>query len=207
VINREVVGPKTVTPLHFHKFLQRLCVRIGSRHEPVRLPVSRMPDSVPLECFENVNRCIEQQGGTRQYGWLLWEWPHVMVEAEFHCVWRDPGGQLREITGSAERELEVLFVPDDTRIYAGRRVDNLRLAIRDDQLVHDLIWCAAERYRFSDWLSRGGNIASVPDSEFGFARVHELACLMIAEGKRASDDCGCGSGKRYKRCHGLRQKS
>ena len=40
-----------------------------------------MPDAKPGECFHNVRRCIEKSDGAEVFGWEIWSWPGVYVEA------------------------------------------------------------------------------------------------------------------------------
>ena len=201
------VKAHTVTPRSLNKHVQRLCRHMRLTALPVRLTVSRPCDCEPGECFPNVERLIAREGGAIQYGWLLWERPGVMVEAEFHAVWRDSRGALREVTGSSENEPEVLFVPDDSRRYEGRRVDNVRLAVRDDRLVRDFIWCAEEWFRVTNKGDRASVHGEVPIPKFEldhFVETMGIAGEMLNAGMRGTDQCICGSGKKYIRCHSLR---
>lgn len=169
---------------------------------PILLTVEKAADAVPHECFPTVERVIGREGGSLQHGWIFWVWPHVLVEAEFHGVWRDPQGQLHEVTGS-ERDTNIWFVPDNKRRFEGKQIDNVRLAIRDDQVIHDYIWCAEEYFRVTNRGDRAGKFGRVmiPKSEMTFVDTMHCAARMLQGGLRASDLCACGSGKRYKRCH------
>lgn len=197
----------TTTPTEIGKHVRRLCARIGVTSDPVRLPVCRDAKAVPNECFANVARKIAAEGGSIQYGWLIWEWPHVFIEAEFHAVWRNPMGELAEVSNPGNGEPEILFVPDTQRTFSGRQVDNVRLAIRSDPTVHDYLASAAE---FFAVLNRGNRAdqfggVSVPTAEIAKIAVRmKVAREMIERNLRASDPCACGSGRRYKRCHGVR---
>lgn len=63
-------------------------------------------------CHLNVMHAVRTGGGERVFGWLVWELPGRLVDAEFHVVWRTPGGELVDLTPRADGEPEVLFVPD-----------------------------------------------------------------------------------------------
>lgn len=63
-------------------------------------------------CSDGVAEKVKIAGGRPVYGWTIWEWPNVILTAEFHCVWQDPGGALVDITPKPKREPRILFVPD-----------------------------------------------------------------------------------------------
>lgn len=196
----------TTTPTEIGKHVRRLCARIGVTSDAVRLPVCRDARAVPNECFANVARKIAAEGGSIQYGWLIWEWPHVFIEAEFHAVWRTPMGELVEVSNPGNGETEILFVPDTQRTFSGRQVDNVRLAIRDDPTVHDFLASAAGIFAAMNQGNRADQLGAVrvPTSEIVpiVARL-KVAKEMIERNLRATDLCACGSGRRYKRCHGV----
>ena len=73
--------------------------------------VTPVDEAVMLDCFVNVSRYAERFGGSIQYGWLIWEWPTIMIEAEFHAVWVTPQGALKDITPNPFGMGQVLFLP------------------------------------------------------------------------------------------------
>ena len=64
-------------------------------------------------CSYNVELTIRKHGGTRVYGWSLWEGKYV-VEAEAHCVWQPPDKEYYiNVTPSQGGELySHLFISD-----------------------------------------------------------------------------------------------
>ncbi|MDV6343995.1 SEC-C metal-binding domain-containing protein [Nitrosomonas sp. Is37] len=77
--------------------------------------------------------------------------------------------------------------------------------MRDDLLVHDFIAVAEEMVRVrirSGREDRPGYI-SMPAHEIEpLMELQSLIGHMLLQGKRANDLCACGSGNKYKRCHG-----
>ena len=73
---------------------------------------------------------VEKNGGGFQYGWQIWEWPDVMIEAEFHAVWNSPQGILIDITPKQIDTHKILFLPDANRTYEGKQVNNFRQPLR-----------------------------------------------------------------------------
>jgi hypothetical protein len=124
------------------------------------------PDSgcKPADCFENVRRKLEKEGGRIQYGWALWEWPQVFIEAEHHAVF-DPGGECswRDVTPCQQRNRRRLFLPDDSATYdfsnEGFRRENIRFALCDDPLIQTLFKAARRRSAFYNGLPGVGGIS------------------------------------------------
>lgn len=115
------------------------CEEIASESKPVYLSVEPLPYAIINECYTNVDRYIQAHGGTVQYGWQIWEWPKVMIEAEFHAVWVSPEGQYKDVTPKPRGINRVLFLPDHVRRYQGRQINNIRKALKDTQSIKDYI--------------------------------------------------------------------
>lgn len=98
------------------------------------------------ECFAIVPEQVAAHGGAQLVGWALWEWPHVLIEAEFHAVWQAPGGELLDLTPHFLRVDRVLFVPDPNREYGGVQVDNVRQALVNDGDLTRLIVLHRRRF-------------------------------------------------------------
>lgn len=63
-------------------------------------------DAYEKKCSPNV----EANGVHMLYGWQLWAWPLVLVEAELHAVRLSPEGQMVDLTPKPHHETTVLFV-------------------------------------------------------------------------------------------------
>ncbi len=60
----------------------RLCK--GISESDVRLvPLHPLANKPLNECFSIVPEHIEKHGGSQVIGWAVWEWPKVLIEAEF----------------------------------------------------------------------------------------------------------------------------
>src|SRR6185437_7506238 len=101
---------KTTTPPEITQAIRRLIERVVPGGEAVYLTVQPETDAVVNECFPNVEAKIARAGSRMLCGWQLWEWPHVLVEAEFHAVWLSPEGEMVDITPKPDGEARVLFV-------------------------------------------------------------------------------------------------
>lgn len=108
---------------------------------PYRIAITPVPTAKMNECVANVADAVTAWGGTPTNGWALWEpLPDVILEAEFHVLWTDADGELRDVTPQAMPFLKhVHFLPDPTLRYEGRQIPNYRVALVDDSLVYQLI--------------------------------------------------------------------
>jgi len=193
-------------PNSIDKDVRRILTNLQLSSEALRhLSIKSPPSAVHLECFENVRRNIEIRGGSAVHGWLIWRWPNVLVEAEFHCVWQSPSGELEDVTPRPGGVGTVMFVMDPQRAYEGISVDNIRIPLKDDKLVRDFIRCFELKFKV---LNRGHRatqhgLISIPAAEIApIAQLAGLTEAMLHRGLREHSQCICGSGRKYKKCHG-----
>lgn len=195
----------TTTPKEISRPIKRLIEKVAPGAKAIYLPVTPESAAVVNECFPNVQAKIERSGGSMLCGWQVWEWPHVLVEAEFHAVWQSPAGELVEITPKAQQEPRILFVPDPRLHYHGLPKDNVRLALRDDQLIRHFIRASeliVQVMNKGERISQYGHI-SVPANEImPLQQAREFLGASISLGLRDHEACLCESGQKYKRCHG-----
>lgn len=195
----------TTTPSQITRAVRRLVDKVVPGSQAVYLNVQPETDAVINECFPNVEAKIASSAGHMLCGWQLWEWPHVMIEAELHAVWLSPDGQMVDITPKPHGETQILFVPDPGRRYTGVMVDNVRQPLRDDQIIRHFIRIAELK---TVVLNRGARATqyghvSVPSEEIDpLLKAQSFLGQSLASGLRDHDTCLCGSGGKYKRCHG-----
>ena len=141
------------TPQEITEDITAFCKKIVPDGQPEFLAVNAVLGAKALDCFPVVDEHVRGNGGASCYGWRIWEWPGVLLEAEFHAVWRDPAGQLHDIspppTAGAKRGL---FLPDPHKAYHGRQVASVRQALSDDPNVATLIDAWDREYEF---MNRG----------------------------------------------------
>lgn len=65
----------------------------------------------PDYCHVSAKHIAQMNGGQRVHGWALWQFSE-MVLADFHSIWRNPQGQLIDVTPPKWGESRVFFVPD-----------------------------------------------------------------------------------------------
>ncbi|HEY8559496.1 MAG TPA: SEC-C domain-containing protein [Pyrinomonadaceae bacterium] len=191
------------TPNRITSEIRSFCNRIVENSSPFHLPVEPDRKSIKLECFPNVENFISKNGGAIQYGWRIGEWYEIMLEAEFHAVWRAPNGDFRDVTPSGEKR--ILFLPDDTGIYEGRQIPNVRLALSKSRLVHEFIDIQGKLFEAMNEgeLAEKHGAISLPAHKISplMDRSRHLFIQIYKSTATKNSECYCGSGKKYKKCH------
>ena len=83
-----------------------------SKQPPKFIAVVDDPHGLYGWCSDGVQEKVRHNGGSPLFGWTIWEWPNVLLTAEYHCVWRDPKGMIVDITPKPKEESRILFVGD-----------------------------------------------------------------------------------------------
>jgi len=166
----------------------KLCHQIVQGGQPSLIPSSPLPGAPEKECFEIVASHVERHGGEAVYGWAIWEVRGVYVEAEYHCVWKTPDGELRCLTPFPLAFDSILFLPDPTRPYQGRQVDNVREALANDVDVYRFLYLAKRMFEITnqgDLANQHGLIRLPPKAAKEYRKIEgELAKLMPRLDKR-----------------------
>jgi len=127
--------PKLIKP-----YVRRFCQRVEPRSSgPIYIPSQPLPQAEERDCFITVAEQVARKGGEQVIGWAVWEWPRVLLEAEFHAAWRTPEGELLNITPYPYPLKRMLFLPSPHRRFEGRQVNNVREALDRDPLIQRLI--------------------------------------------------------------------
>lgn len=173
----------TTTPDAVTSEIRALCTRLGCSPDPVYVRVETHHNAQENDCFVDIEKYQKDHGGDRVIGWQIWEWPGVMVEAEFHAIWRSPSGDLLDVSYKADCEKQILFAADPVRTYSGHKLDNVRAAVWDHPTVHEFIRVAEEfqqevinRYG-PDYVGEyvvDGNLAVL------WQRLQQLQALIVA---------------------------
>jgi hypothetical protein len=216
--------PRQITPV-----VRAFCAELTGLSDPELhvVPVRPAHTSQSADCFVNVADHVQQAGGRIRYGWLITEIPRTMLEAAFHAVWQSPDGELMDLTPHQFGASTILFAADPTRTYDGRMVNNVRRPLTPSRAFDDY-----DRAR-NDWfalMNRGEratqhgrvSLTKEEERELRDIQAREQAATMklmvsaMMPGRRPAsspavdlprvgrnDPCPCGSGKKYKKCHGL----
>jgi len=175
--------------------------------KPIYLDVTPESYAEINECIPAVNQKIEKEGGSVQLGWQIWQIPQIMIEAEFHAVWKSPDGNFKDITPKPGNIRRILFIPDSKAKYDGAMRNNIRLNISGNRLVDDFIRICDAIHKLINKGERAyQNKISLSDEE---SEVHQmlnnaktLVFTMVKNGSSRNSQCICRSGNKYKHCHG-----
>ena len=203
-------GP--TTPQRISDEIRRFCRDVVPNSEPQFIDVAPEPDANVNDCVCIVARHVEKHGGQQLLGRQILEWPGVMLEAEFHAVWRDEAGRLLDLTPKERLVERILFLPDPNAVYEGRQVNSIRRPVSGDAAVQDFIFALDAKYELEnrgDRAFRHGEIRFRGDEADEYevvqrriGRAYARILSSLAPSPRSDDPCPCGSGKKFKRCHG-----
>jgi hypothetical protein len=126
--------PKLIKP-----YVISFCRSIVENPEPCYVPLEPLDGAEPDSCFELVPKYVESHGGEMRTGWAIWEWPQVIIEAEFHAIWLSSERREIDITPKKIPQRRILFLPDPHRKYEGFQRDNVRKALCKDKDVSRMI--------------------------------------------------------------------
>lgn len=147
--------PKTLSPA-----ILSLCDMVSPNHAPIWVPVRADQDAIESECFNNVSAKVTREGGAIVYGWLIWEWSRIFVEAEHHAVW-ESDGNLLDVTPHVNGEPKVLLLPDPSRVYdyeSKKRIVNVKRSLGQFASVDRWIEAADTLQRTMEEHSVGNQI-------------------------------------------------
>lgn len=198
-------------PDHVSDSVRAVCRRIAPRSEPSVVACEQRSICQQGMCFENVARLVADEGGEIVYGWLIWEWPKTVVEAEHHAVWR-AGGRLVDVTPQWFQNPHHVFLSDPACAFdfeGRRRRDNWRFPLRSDPAVREYMALAARRIALEEEHSTGRDVCLTPAAASEMVALnHQLLRVLgrLAEWSRCNtgrnEACWCGSRVKHKACHG-----
>ncbi|MDD4601248.1 hypothetical protein SDC9_11474 [bioreactor metagenome] len=198
----EIKVPKKIT-----KEIEGLCREINSDRQPLYIAVdSKMAVGHEADCIENVARKMMKDGGDFQFGWAIWEWPEVMLEAEFWVVWVNHDGQLVDVTPRARGE-RILFIVDNKTKFEGKPIDSILKPLIAHPVIQQYIDINQKIWQRNDELTAAGAtdmaiceaVAPLIDTKDALEKEIDE---KLSGGVGRNDLCRCGSGKKFKNCCG-----
>jgi len=126
-------------PKEIFSYVREFCGTLNPVSEPFFLKITPESGAKILACALNVEAKIRKDGGSAVLGWKIWEWYGIMIEAEFHTVWKSPNGTLYDITPNEGGFEQVMFLPDESIKYDGKQINNVRHSLSKNPKVEDYI--------------------------------------------------------------------
>lgn len=190
----------TVVPRSIAGIVASFCQSVVPGSAPVY--VQCLPDGrcQANECFNNVQLMMSLYGGSMLCGWTIWLIPQIMIEAEFHAVWKFPSGELVDTTPHVHGEERILFLPDASASPPLKQRNNVRQAILDHPLVHEFIDRANRVFEVLDNYP-DGSLVSLPESiSTEYRPFRERFDRLAIANRSKRDPCVCGSGRQFRKC-------
>ncbi|MEZ5632417.1 MAG: hypothetical protein R3F09_17130 [Burkholderiaceae bacterium] len=131
-----------ISASHAQEFCASLVADTAPRVTPCR-PILNKPYN---DCFNVVLEQVTNHGGQQIIGWAIWELPGVFIEAEFHAVWQSPEGELVDVVPRVRPFTHISFLPDASRTYKNRQVDNIRRQLVVDNDVKQFLFLCRRRF-------------------------------------------------------------
>ena len=188
------------TPSTITQIIIDFCAEIDSTTKPVIVPVMPSKDARLNYCMTDVPAYVENNGGSVKYGWTIWELPDIFLEAEFHSVWLNPEGKLIDIIPKLDNEKEILFLPDSSRVYENKLVENIRKPLVDNEYTHAWLMVEKKRYEIRKKHFKDGEVNGPAAEAEMESWVQTIERQKQTIGR--NDPCYCESGKKYKKCCG-----
>jgi hypothetical protein len=172
---------------------------------PVFVSVKPEKRAIENDCFQNVNRMVNENGGNTIFGWALYE-SNILVEAMYHAIYKTINDELVDITPNIYSFSRILFVEDKNSPYTGATRDNFRVNPSGNPLVDDFIHIYEAEYKIKNYRERAYTTEiKLLRSEFDILRYIESIKvpleLFILRGRSSDSICFCGSNKKYYECH------
>lgn len=135
------------TPAKITKEIILFCSEIDPTTKPIFIAVEPSASVRFNYCLTDVPCYAKKHGGRIQFGWIIWEIPKILLEAEFHTCWVNPDNCLFDISPKPGNESQILFLPDSKRIYRNQPVDNKRKPLVDNEYTRLLVLFGEKRFQ------------------------------------------------------------
>jgi hypothetical protein len=194
------------SPKEETQFVKKLLEKINSEFLPEQISLRIEEYSEKLNCFNNVDRKVELDGGKVHYGWAIYQ-TNILCEAERHAVWENEDKELIDITPREVDFEQIMFVSDNDFEYKGQIIDNYRINITKNKVVDHFIKVCETLSDFyslgirkNDWeLELEPHVAKIINE---YEDLKSQLELYIIKGGNLRSKCICGGEKKYKNCHG-----
>ncbi|OGY26240.1 MAG: hypothetical protein A2Z24_01660 [Candidatus Woykebacteria bacterium RBG_16_44_10] len=98
------------TPAGITEEILKICRSLSEVGPPAFVVVKPHPLAITYNCYDNVERVVEKEGGEAVVGWAIYEDP-LAFQFIHHLIWVDPSGNLVDVTPNEICREQVLFIP------------------------------------------------------------------------------------------------
>lgn len=191
-----------------------LCRRIHPSNSPDYVIVKPEAGMKQVDCFPNVRKKVEAEGGSIRYGWAIWQCGPYYLEAEHHAVYEPPTGPpWVDITPPLLPTIDrILFLPDDGAVYdfnTDQQRDNVRMPLVADSRVQEFCDLSSQRTAILNSVPGFGQVVLEGEKAARMSHIERRRAAILLELQQdyerkigRNDPCPCNSGKKYKKCHG-----
>lgn len=207
-IRKRLTTPESITP-----DILMLCYGLDPTTRPGYVEIRPAPGARINRRFHNAQERVRTRGGTIQYGWRVWEWPGILLQADFHAVWAHPIGKYIDVTPCEYGEPRILFHPDSVRQCYDDPPPSVTMSLIDSPTLKQYLDVSEQIAE----IKRNGQrdlmtntvLVNRADTEPLLRKQHELEeelvrdqdDLRAAHRKVAPrDQCPCGSGRTHRDC-------
>ncbi|QQA43963.1 SEC-C domain-containing protein [Pelagovum pacificum] len=171
------------------------------------IPILPSKTSLAGYCYWNVESCCDKLGGKLIFGWQVTTIKRFFVQAVHHAVWEAPDGRLIDPTPKlAASPHSGTFCPDgsDLNFHAFDRFPKRVWAVKHQDAQewkrYDLMYdrLRIEQVKFGTASNKLSDFERLDRPKWKKAEQR-----MLHRASRRGEECLCGSGKSYGRCHGL----
>ncbi|ELA9595967.1 TPA: SEC-C domain-containing protein [Vibrio parahaemolyticus] len=191
------------TPKEITDLVKNFCSEVCPSNAPIWVDVIPQQGAEQDDCFFNIPKLIEKQGGSIQFGWQIWECENYFIEAEFHAVWKSDVGEFVDITPKDRPTEKILFVPDESKKYEGKDVDNIRKNLSSNKLVDYILALAHERFKMISSGRIGSSVrVNIDQKKYSDIEMNKSMLVHMVDNDMTRNSlCPCGSEDRFKHCH------
>lgn len=168
------------------------------------LPVYPSQAAKPLQCLDNVERHIKENGGTVQFGWIFSCLGNIVLKLTAHAVVKEQSGSLICVTPNEFRTGRLVFAPDDSidKLIINKHLPQRCICLIENDIISRYV--ALERELDELRLINSGVVSQSNLQDIN-QRASELYPYVLKIAKDATGPnhaCYCGSNEKRKRCCG-----
>lgn len=211
MINPDLMSkPFVTTPLEIDADVRVFCKEIALGQQPSFIELRPTETAKYGECYHNVQEHIGTHGGSVVFGWAIWQWRYVFLEAEHHAVWQSHNGSLLDITPNDHWVSRILFLPDPLHPYnylSEEIIENRHKNLSGIREVDEFLGLGLKKKLILRKNASNGYVQLAGDDLTDFENIDLRSAILRSQilnkiGKKIgrNDKCLCSSGKKFKAC-------